>query len=102
MKTIPFKTGDGLREHHQPLNNMPPKYIVLKQDPSSGKTRVTIFDSDAQRLETLFLGQRWAARRFLKSMRADGMGYEGVPCFCEKEGRNSQLGSMIEIPRGKL
>ncbi len=74
---------------------MPSQYLILRQ---SGQVCEVVFvDSDKQTNDVRFSGGRWAARRFLRTLRS-GVGYESIPAFCEKAGRNGHAGSCIEIP----
>jgi hypothetical protein len=80
---------------------MPAQYLILRQT-ASGST-VTFCDHDAQRFETLFAGGRWAARRFLRTLRADLFSTgKLVAAFCEKQARGNNPPVLVEIPFNKL
>jgi len=81
---------------------MPTKYLILRSAGDVCKnTEVVFYDSDKQTREVMFTGKRWYARRFLRDLRTS-IGWETVSAYCEKQGRNGQPGSCVEIPLGKL
>ena len=81
---------------------MPTEYLILRcAGDICRNTEVVFYNSDKQTREVMFRGKRWHARRFLRDLRK-GIGWENVPAFCEKQGRNGHPGSCVEIPLGAL
>jgi len=70
-------------------------YLLLIQ-PAGKQARVEYVDADTNFHTPIFEGGRWAARRFLKC-KAQEIGWEAVPQFCQKKGRNGFDGSRIQI-----
>lgn len=79
---------------------MPPQYLILRQNPGK-PCEVVFYDSDKQTEEMKFSGGRWAARRYLRDLM-NSIGWENVPAWNEKRGRNGHLGRTVEFVRGKL
>lgn len=76
---------------------MPPQVLILRQV-GPGCCEVVFYDYDKQTRDVMFSGGRWAARRYLQTLRLS-IGWENVPAYCEKKTRGNNPPALVEITR---